>query len=588
LFLLLVAGALVIWLAFLLSAALTMVGSEFPTFAVSSADAATTLNCGTPSCGTGATQDFSYTPPANSWAVVASRSTTASGDPRVCLYADAAYTQQRACSNASAVPGVVEFTVMDFHRSAAVTNYARMDRLSGSGEVCTQLDCGATLLLPDAAPLNTSWNLGNVVRVFNVPVTAGTTYRADLVVTGGTSNFGLAAFRSNQQANYAAGRSQAVALADRRGNGQGEGIYFEATANDTVGLVLWVNNAATTATFRIKVRTATRLIANVAQTYVGTNQKDFFTVPEDPRGWAVLALRPAQGFQFGPDADLRLFDSPDYLTLLGTSSAEAGIVDFIVANYANAPQDTGAALMISLGPLGSYTMDYFEHPPLLTSGNNAHIDLGGRVGAGVAMNLTANVEYQVLYDPDDGTNGDAALSLYGPRGAKPNFTYGTRADSLQGSDVWGESAGGWPAGDGYETFYFTPTITGQYFVYAYQKRSSRAAGVVRYFPTSLVGVPAGPAPGARVALASPWPSPARGGTVHLRCDLAEAARADLEILDVRGRSVRRAFTGLMAAGATVLTWDGRTESGLLAAPGLYFARLVTPVGRATQVVVWLR
>lgn len=588
LFLLLVAGALVIWLAFLLSAALTVVGSEFPTFAVSNADAATTLNCAVTSCGSGSPQDFLYSPPANSWAVVGARSTTANGDPRVCLYADAAYTQQRACSNASGTFGVVEFAVMDFHRSAAVTNYARTDRISGTGEVCTQLDCGATMLAPDTSPTILSWAAGSIVRVFNVPVTSGKTYRADLVVTSGNADFGLAAFRSNQQANFAAGRSSAVALADRRGSGQGEGIYFDATASDTVGLVLWTNNATGSANYRIEVRTATRVLPNDPITYAGTAQKDFFTVPSGPLGWTVLALRPAVGAQFPPDADLRLFDGPDYLGLLGSSSAVAGTVDFIVANYAFAPQDTGAALMISLGPLGNYLLDWNEHPSALVSGQNSVLDLGNRVGEGRTMTLSAGTQYQFIYDPDNGTRGDASIGLYGPRVGEPNFTYGTRADSLQGSDVWGESATGWADGDGIETFYFTPVLSGQYFLYCYQKGPHAVSGVVRHFPTSLVDVPQGPAPGARVVLASPWPSPARGGTVRLRCELASPGHAELSILDVRGRRVRKAFDGLLAAGASVLQWDGRSEDGITAAPGMYFARLTTLQGSATQVLVWLR
>jgi hypothetical protein len=468
LFLLLVAGALVIWLAFLLSAALTMVSTEFPTIAVSSADAATTLNCGVPSCGTGTPQDYSFSPPANSWAVVAARSTSATGDPRTCLYADAAYTQQRACSNASGVNGVVEFTVMDFHRSPAVTNYARTERLSGSGEVCTQLDCGASVLVPDALPLTLAWSAGSIARVFNVPVVAGVTYRADLVVTSGAADFGLAAFRSDLTPNFAAGRAQAVALADKRGAGQGEGIYFDATANDTIGLVLWVNNAAGAGNYKIEVRTATRVLADNPVSFAGTGQRDFFTVPSGPLGWAVLALKP----QPLTDADLRLYDGPDYLTLLGKSSAETGVVDFIVANYANAPQDTGAVLMISFGPIGNYTIDWTEHPAALVSAHNAPVELGGRIGTGYTATLNAGTQYQFLFDPDDGTTGDASVGLYGPRAAVPNFTYGTRADSLQGSDVWVGSPTGWAPGDGVETFYFTPTIAGQYFVYVYQKSTA--------------------------------------------------------------------------------------------------------------------
>jgi hypothetical protein len=582
LFILLVAGALVIWLALLLSAALTSVSSDLNVFAASDADAATTLNCGTPSCGTGTILDYSFTAPANSWAVVAARSTAANGDPDVCVYSNATYTTLRACSDVSGVNGVVEFVAMDFHRGAGGTNYPRTQRV-GSGEVCTQLDCG-TLLVPGAAPTSLTWFTGNVVKVFNVPVTAGTTYHAWVLVSSGTSDFGLAAFRSNQVAGYAAGRGSAVALADRRGAGQGEGIYFEATANDTMGLVLWVNNAATSANYRIEVDTATEIPANSPMSFGGTAERDFFYVPSGGRSWTVLALRP----QPTSDADLKLYDAPDYLTQLSRSTASVGVVDLIVANYANAPEDTGAVLMGSPGPLGVYLLDWFEHPIAMASGDYVALDLGDRIGTGFTANLVAGSQYRFHFDPDNGTTGDISLMLFGPRAAVPNFKYGTRADSIAGSDVWAAKPAGWNANEGIEQFNFSPTITGQYFLYAYQKTGAPVSGVLRFFPTALLDAPPGPPPGTRVALAAPWPSPARGESVRLRCDLAQAARADLDILDVKGRTVKKAYGGILPAGASVLAWDGRAENGLLAAPGLYYARLRTPLGTVSQVIVWLR
>ena len=57
---------------------------------------------------------------------------------------------------------------------------------------------------------------------------------------------------------------------------------------------------------------------------------------------------------------------------------------------------------------------------------------------------------------------------------------------------------------------------------------------------------------------------------------------------MKGRTVKKAYGGILPAGASVLTWDGRAENGLLAAPGLYYARLRTPLGTASQVIVWLR
>jgi len=578
----------VIWLALLLSAALTSVGLTFPNLTASNADAAT-LACAGTSCGSTASADYSFASPVNSWAVVGARSTLAAGDVRECLYADAGYTQQRACSNLSASAGTVEFVVVDGHHSAAVTAYARTERLSGSGEVCTQLDCGATTLTPGAAPLVQSWGAGDIVRVYNVPVLAGGTYRADLVVTSGTTDFGLALFDSHGQPEYAAGRAGAVTNADRRGTGLGEGIYFAASGTDTVGLVLWGNNAGSTASFRIEVRPATQLLSDVPGTFPGESQKDFYAVPTAPRGWAVLALRPVTGLN-PTDADIRQYDAPDYLGLLGKSSAVPGVVDFVVTDYANTADDTSAVLMISLGPLGQYTMDWTQHPQALAAGDNDPLDLGGRVGEGRSVNLTSGVQYQFVFDPADGTQGDVSLGLYGPKTAKPAFTYGTRADSLAGSDVFGESQSGWAAGDGIETFLFTPALTGNYLLYAYQKSNLTVSGDLRFFPTTLLAVGDGPAAGA-LALTGAWPSPARAGeTMRFRCALPAAATVRLAIVDVRGRTVATAYAGALPAGPSEVAWDGRTDSGAAVGPGLYFARLTTAAQgpAAVRRVIWLR
>jgi hypothetical protein len=588
-FLLVVAVTLVIWLAVLLSAALTSVGLSFPNLTATNADAAT-LNCSTVTCATSASTDNTFTSPANSWAVVAVRSTLAAGDPRVCLYTDGTYTTQRACSNASSLASFVEFVAVDGHHSAAVTAFERTDHVSGGGEICTALDCGGTTLVPGAAPTVQSWGSGDVARIYNVPVVAGGTYRADLVETSGTTDFGLALFDSHGQAEYAAGRASAVVSADRRGTGQGEGIYFTASATDTLGLVLWGNNAGATANFRIEVRTATKLVSNAFQSYPGESQRDFFAVPSAPRGWAMLALRPVTGIA-STDADLRQYDAPDYLDLVGKSSAEPGVVDFVITNYANTPEDTSAVLMISLGPIGPYVIDWTEQPKVLGENVNDTLNLGGRVGEGRSVNLAAGVQYQFLFDPANGTQGDVALGLYGPKVTKPAFTYGTRIDSLAGSDVFGTSATGWTAGDGIETFLFTPSISGNYLLYAYEKTNLSVLGDLRYFPTTLLGVGDGPGTGvAGLALSAAWPSPARSGeTMRFRCTLPVAARVRLSIVDVRGRTVAAPFAGALPAGVSELAWDGRADDGARVSPGMYFARLAGSSGAAAvRQVVWLR
>ena len=65
-----------------------------------------------------------------------------------------------------------------------------------------------------------------------------------------------------------------------------------------------------------------------------------------------------------------------------------------------------------------------------------------------------------------------------------------------------------------------------------------------------------------------------GGTALL-VDLAGPARARVEIFDLSGRRVRGLAERELPAGASVLAWDGRDDSGSRVSPGVYFARLAT-------------
>jgi len=85
--------------------------------------------------------------------------------------------------------------------------------------------------------------------------------------------------------------------------------------------------------------------------------------------------------------------------------------------------------------------------------------------------------------------------------------------------------------------------------------------------SSLVGVPGGPAPA--LALAGARPNPARGDRLTVELTLGEGAPATLELLDLRGRLVRRVAWSAPAAGRQVIDLAG----GARIAPGVYFVRL---------------
>jgi len=75
-------------------------------------------------------------------------------------------------------------------------------------------------------------------------------------------------------------------------------------------------------------------------------------------------------------------------------------------------------------------------------------------------------------------------------------------------------------------------------------------------------------------LASPLPNPFNPST-RLRFYLKTGGQVSINIFDVHGRLVRRVLrSGIARAGWGEVRWNGMTESGVSAASGIYFARLV--------------
>ncbi len=76
----------------------------------------------------------------------------------------------------------------------------------------------------------------------------------------------------------------------------------------------------------------------------------------------------------------------------------------------------------------------------------------------------------------------------------------------------------------------------------------------------------------QLALAAPWPNPARG-SIRLACTLPARRTVRLSLHDVQGRCVRVFAAYSLAGGAHEFAWDGRDERGEAAPAGLYLARL---------------
>lgn len=92
----------------------------------------------------------------------------------------------------------------------------------------------------------------------------------------------------------------------------------------------------------------------------------------------------------------------------------------------------------------------------------------------------------------------------------------------------------------------------------------------------------GGTPLAGIALAAPRPNPSFGETATLSYALAPGEPATLDVVDLKGRMVRRLWAGTGSGGAQTVLWDGLDDRGARVPSGVYFARLAGIAGRTAQ------
>ncbi len=91
---------------------------------------------------------------------------------------------------------------------------------------------------------------------------------------------------------------------------------------------------------------------------------------------------------------------------------------------------------------------------------------------------------------------------------------------------------------------------------------------------------------AGLAFAPPSPNPAAHAS-RLTFTLPRAMPVRLEVFAIDGRLVRTLAAGERAGGEHAAAWDLRDASGRAVPPGLYLARLVTPLGALERSIVAL-
>lgn len=92
---------------------------------------------------------------------------------------------------------------------------------------------------------------------------------------------------------------------------------------------------------------------------------------------------------------------------------------------------------------------------------------------------------------------------------------------------------------------------------------------------------------AAVWLARPAPNPVRGGS-RIEFVAPAGSPTSLRIYDLAGRLVRDLFSGVSRGDPSYVQWDGRSDAGVAAASGVYFARLAAGAESASCKITVLR
>jgi flagellar hook assembly protein FlgD len=94
------------------------------------------------------------------------------------------------------------------------------------------------------------------------------------------------------------------------------------------------------------------------------------------------------------------------------------------------------------------------------------------------------------------------------------------------------------------------------------------------------------APGRAIELAQNVPNPFSGST-RIDFALAGADKVDVSIYDMAGRRIANLYQGSLDAGPHAVSWNGRTSSGIAAAPGIYQYVVKTSTGRQSRSMLLL-
>jgi plastocyanin len=194
----------------------------------------------------------------------------------------------------------------------------------------------------------------------------------------------------------------------------------------------------------------------------------------------------------------------------------------------------------------------------------------------------AAATYRVInfrFDADNNPNGTPRDTVHINTGETVDWvlvsgshttTSGTGGADPQSGDLWDA-----PVDAGHTLFSRVFNDAGTFPFYCVFHESMMKGVVV---VTGQTGVAPIDGPSDRLGfVAGPSPNPS-AGRVTFRFNLRAEGHVSVEVFDVTGRRVARPVDSDLGAGTWVADWDGRFEDGSAAPSGVYYLKLITPVG----------
>ncbi len=333
--------------------------------------------------------------------------------------------------------------VGDFNHSPTGTYYVETNGLVGGTQATVEYEGGAQTITVGAAPVMYATGPGNVIRTWDIALTAGQAYNFHLA---GPSTTKLLLFRNPGSSTYYAQRSDAVFEISGCTN-------WTAPATDFYGLVV-LNDGGVTGTYSLGVNQApcpcpTTLANGVPVSPVAPD--GYYADTTSTASWAVMAVR---GQTSADDWDLSVFGWPTgsasptcFGNSLAGSGYSAGAVDLVAMDFnASTEKQTRWARAHHSGGAGTAGRAEWRisGSPLVENDPWLSVHLGAQDLVRVFdANMTAGVAYTIEFDNPGGVT---ALVFQNP-----------------GAGAWLGSRAS-VAATGTTTFTYTPTRSGDHAI----------------------------------------------------------------------------------------------------------------------------